>query len=504
MSGRDDDPQRPKPPVERPEALRLRIEEQIANGLQPVHCATGIAGDLGMAKRVLIVGSISTLAVFYERLRFYRRVAACCAANLHEARRLLVQEPDLVVIDLRLAGAEGVQLLAELSSRRMKPWVVAVVPQLEAPLQLRPWLTVAQRPRTAEAAESLLFNALAESNQDPCDLTLRELLEIVKLAHVDCILRVKERAIARPPTFGLDRMPLSETCPTPPPDVYAPEPFDIVRFGLDFQATPMPSTTQTTRDRRVIELLYRWSVPPRRQLERLGPWAPAALARVTRNPRVDIALRTRAFEALRQFPEESIKLCRVFAQVTVVGGNAWSVDTGPNDTVETLSQVIDDREYTFIALPLEKKPVGNPVAFTEDGITPSFSQVPAAQFVDAVSLVPFEPPTSEMMLAQMTPWPEGSTSKAPEVPPAPVPFGSAELIGERTPSPVAPVEPPLDAEQIAFNVVLDEAVEALLGRAYGLAWQHLKAAERLRPDSGIVRANLARIRQMGHAPPEDD
>ena len=49
---------------------------------------------------------------------------------------------------------------------------------------------------------------------------------------------------------------------------------------------------------------------------------------------------------------------------------------------------------------------------------------------------------------------------------------------------------------------MDEGLDALLSRHFLIAWKTFKEAEELQPEHPIVRANLERIRQMGHAPEE--
>lgn len=66
----------------------------------------------------------------------------------------------------------------------------------------------------------------------------------------------------------------------------------------------------------------------------------------------------------------------------------------------------------------------------------------------------------------------------------------------RTPS--APPPPPDDG----FGALMEEGLDALLIRDYHLAWRAFSKARERRPDHPVVRANLARIRQMGHADEE--
>lgn len=62
-----------------------------------------------------------------------------------------------------------------------------------------------------------------------------------------------------------------------------------------------------------------------------------------------------------------------------------------------------------------------------------------------------------------------------------------------------PEPPPPDD---GFDALMEEGLDALLIRDYHLAWRAFAKADGVRPDHPVVRANLTRIRQMGHAPEE--
>lgn len=61
-----------------------------------------------------------------------------------------------------------------------------------------------------------------------------------------------------------------------------------------------------------------------------------------------------------------------------------------------------------------------------------------------------------------------------------------------------PSPPPDSAARV--DALLDQGLDALLSRDYAAAWQAFSEADRLRPGDPVVRANLNRMRQMGHAP----
>lgn len=71
----------------------------------------------------------------------------------------------------------------------------------------------------------------------------------------------------------------------------------------------------------------------------------------------------------------------------------------------------------------------------------------------------------------------------------------------QAPPPPPPPEPPPEPDD-GFAALMEEGLDALLLRDYHLAWRAFAKAEKLRADHPVVRANLARIRQMGHAPDE--
>lgn len=82
-------------------------------------------------------------------------------------------------------------------------------------------------------------------------------------------------------------------------------------------------------------------------------------------------------------------------------------------------------------------------------------------------------------------------SKLSTPPPPPPP--------EPEPEPAPPSEP-----DDGFAQYMEEGLDALLVRDYHLAWRAFTEAKAIRPDHPVVRANLFRIRQMGHAPLDDD
>ncbi len=72
----------------------------------------------------------------------------------------------------------------------------------------------------------------------------------------------------------------------------------------------------------------------------------------------------------------------------------------------------------------------------------------------------------------------------------------------REPPPPSPPPPRISADRARFEKLMDEGLDALLSRHFLIAWKTFKEAEELQPEHPIVRANLERIRQMGHAPEE--
>lgn len=71
------------------------------------------------------------------------------------------------------------------------------------------------------------------------------------------------------------------------------------------------------------------------------------------------------------------------------------------------------------------------------------------------------------------------------------------------PEPRPPAQPEPAPEPEGFRSLMEQGLDALLGRDYHMAWRAFDAARAMKPDHPVVRANLARIRQLGHAPDDD-
>lgn len=70
----------------------------------------------------------------------------------------------------------------------------------------------------------------------------------------------------------------------------------------------------------------------------------------------------------------------------------------------------------------------------------------------------------------------------------------------RPPGAVAPEDTPPRDSAAQVDALLDRGLDALLSRDYPNAWAAFSEADALRPGDPVVRANLNRMRQMGHAP----
>ena len=81
-------------------------------------------------------------------------------------------------------------------------------------------------------------------------------------------------------------------------------------------------------------------------------------------------------------------------------------------------------------------------------------------------------------------------------PPTPAP----EAVPEPTPEPERSPAPDPDAvsPDARFDAAMEAGLDALLARDFWLAWRAFSDADAIKPGSPVVRANLERIRQLGH------
>jgi CheY-like chemotaxis protein len=392
-----------------------------------VTSTTAVSERVSFSSAILLVEDEPVLRSSIARgLGKLTNVEVCSAANVGEAIALIdTRAPSLVISDIDLPGATGLELIGELKRRKIEIPIIFVTAYLKtyrAQIPTHPNVLVLEKPVPLEELRSRVLRLLG-----PAGKAARGPFGVVDFVQLACLGRHSVRIeIERVGDFAGVTVHEGEIWSAEDSQGIGPEAFKRLAFGAEATVTcsslvapPGPRTITMRWEQLLLESARTFDESNREPDSAKDPLPPSTLSALAATP----------------LPE---------AQRSSAGTSS------PTRTVR-------------------------PPPIPSAKIPPASVSAPAVPKVPA----PLPKPTT-------------SSAQSPAKQPA------------RPARPPSSVEPPPAEKLPSFDELWNRGVDALLCRDFALAVQAFSTAAKLRPHDPAVKANLLRLRQMGHIKDGED